>query len=238
MYNTSMERLELIQNYQPTREIIDLVDATPLVIFCGITGAGKDAVQDGLHKLRSFQSLVTSTTRPPRDEHGVMERDGVEYYFLSDDQALENLKNRAYFEVANVHGKTNGVLAKEIHRIYDTGETAIFDIDYQGVDYFQRYAPSTKAIFLIPPSFDVWMKRLKSRYDTEEDFQAAWPKRRESAVRELQWAVDNPRIVILVNDDLDEVVRQSLAVIDGQEVDQSTGRALTRDILESLKQEG
>ena len=232
-----MERLELIQNYQPTQATIDLVEAASLVIICGITGAGKDAVQDGLHKLRSFQPLVTSTTRPPRDEDGVMERDGVEYYFLSDAEALQGLKDRNYFEVANVHGMTYGVLAREIRRIYDTGETAIFDIDYQGVDYFQRYAPSTKAIFLIPPSFDVWMKRLKSRYDTEEDFQAAWPKRRESAIKELAWAVDNPRIVILVNDDLNEVVRQSLAVIDGEEVDQSAGRALTRDTLESLKRE-
>ena len=232
-----MERLELIQNYKPTQEIINLVDATPLVIFCGITGAGKDAVQDGLHKLRQLQPLVTSTTRPPRDEDGVMEQDGVEYYFLSEEQALENLKNHAYFEVANVHGKTNGVLAREIERINATGETAIFDIDYQGVDYFQRYAPSTKAIFLIPPSFDIWMERLKSRYDTEEDFQAAWPKRRESAIKELAWAVDNPRIVILVNDDLNTVVHQSLAVIDGEEVDQNTGRALTRDILGMLKHE-
>lgn len=233
-----MDRLELIQNYKPTQEIIDLVDATPLVIFCGITGAGKDAVQDGLHKLRQLQPLVTSTTRPPRDEDGVMEQDGVEYYFLSEEQALENLKNHAYFEVANVHGKTNGVLAREIERINATGETAIFDIDYQGVDYFQRYAPSTKAIFLIPPSFDIWMERLKSRYDTEGDFQAAWPKRRESAIRELQWAVNNSRIVILVNDDLDEVVHQSLDVIDEKNVDQTAGRMLTKEILAALQAQG
>lgn len=224
----------LIQNYQPKQDVIDLVENTRIVIFCGVTGAGKNTVLDQFLKRDGFERIITSTTRAPRENDGIMEQHGRDYYFFTYEQALENIKNQEYFEVAVVHEKINGVTADEIRRHHDKHSIAIAQVDYQGVDYYKKYSPSTTAIFLIPPSYDVWMNRLKQRYDTPEDFQAAWPPRRASAIKEFEWALGPADCRILINDDLGLTVEQAGKMIDG---DTSTtgGRVQAQEILDRLR---
>ncbi|MGB3023551.1 MAG: hypothetical protein WBB39_01965 [Candidatus Saccharimonadales bacterium] len=224
----------LIQNYLPSREAVYLLERAHVVLFCGITGAGKDRVQDELSKTERFARIITSTTRAPRENDGIMEQDGREYYFFTRDQALQKIANKEYFEVALVHGQINGATVQEIKRIHDAGKTAIGDVDYQGVQYYKKHSPSTLALFLVPPSFDIWMERLKRRYDTEADFVAAWPKRRESAIRELEWALSTDLCRIVINDDLAETIRVVTQIIDG-DTTSTGGRAQAQTILNHLK---
>ncbi len=224
----------LIKNYTPSREAIDLLKQAHVVLFCGITGAGKDRVQDELVKRGGFRRIITSTTRAPRENDGVMEQDGREYYFFTRDQAMSMIENQAYFEVALVHGEINGATVKEIKRIHDEGHIALGDVDYQGIEYYKKYSPDTTAIFLIPPSFETWMERLKKRYDTEEDFVAAWPKRRASAIKELEWALGTKLVRIVINDDLEKCVQTVAHIIDG-DTSSTGGRGRAEDILDRLK---
>ena len=224
----------LIQNYEPSREAIDLLERAHVVLFCGITGAGKDRVQDELSKTERFARIITSTTRAPRENDGIMEQDGREYYFFTREQALQKIANKEYFEVALVHGQINGATVQEIRRIHDAGKTAIGDVDYQGIQYYKKHSPSTLALFLIPPSFEVWMQRLKRRYDTEADFVAAWPKRRESAIRELEWALSTDLCRIVVNDDLGETIHVVMHIIDG-DATSTGGRVQAQMVLDHLK---
>ncbi|MBP7760392.1 guanylate kinase [Candidatus Saccharibacteria bacterium] len=224
----------LIQNYEPSREAIDLLERAHVVLFCGITGAGKDRVQDELSKTERFARIITSTTRAPRENDGVMEQDGREYYFFSRAQAMEKIEHKEYFEVALVHGQINGATVQEIQRIHDAGKTAIGDVDYQGIQYYKKHSPTTLAIFLVPPSFEVWMERLKRRYDTEADFIAAWPKRRDSAIHELEWALSTDLCRIVVNDDLSETVGVVRRIIDG-DTTSTGGRAQAHAILDALR---
>ena len=226
--------IELISNYKPSDEVAELVENTNIVLLCGITGAGKDTVKNKLLERESYEKIVTSTTRAPRENDGVMEQDGREYHFFTTEQAIDNVRNQRYFEVAVVHGRINGVTADEIRRHHDADSIAIGDVDYQGIDYFKKYAPSTLAIFLIPPSFETWMDRLKKRYDTEEDFAEAWPERRKSAVRELEWVLEKGHCHILVNDDLEKAVEQTGALIHG-EITSAGGRPQAEAILADLK---
>ncbi|TET94656.1 MAG: guanylate kinase, partial [Dehalococcoidia bacterium] len=54
-----------------------------LVVITGPSGVGKDTVLSRLKALkRPYHFAVTATTRPPRPE----ETDGVDYFFLSDQQ--------------------------------------------------------------------------------------------------------------------------------------------------------
>ena len=231
-----MEQTEesLIRNYAPSADAVELLERAHVVLFCGITGAGKDRVQDELSKTDRFARIITSTTRQPRENDGVMEQNGREYYFFSREQALEKIKAKEYFEVALVHGQINGATVSEIERIHGAGKTAIGDVDYQGVQYYKKHSPSTLAIFLIPPSFEVWMERVKRRYDTEADFQAAWPKRRESAIREIEWALSTNICRIVVNDDLAETVSTVTRIIDG-DTSSTGGRAQAQAILDRLR---
>ena len=230
-----MDTIEnLIQNYTPSAEAVTLLEAAHVVLFCGITGAGKDRVQDELSKTDRFARIITSTTRQPRENDGIMEQDGREYYFFTREQARDNIERKAYFEVALVHGEINGATVQEIKRIHDAEQTAIGDVDYQGVEYYKKHSPSTVALFLIPPSFDVWMERVKRRYDTPQDFEAAWPKRRESAIREINWALSTDLCRIVVNDDLAETCRRVTAIIDG-DTTSAGGREQARAILSRLQ---
>ena len=224
----------LIQNYQPKQDVIDLVENTKIVIFCGVTGAGKNTVLDQFLRSDGFEMIITSTTRAPRENNGVMEQNGRDYYFFSHEQALENIRNQEYFEVAIVHEIIYGVTAEEIRRHHDKHSIAVAQVDYKGVDYFKKYSPSTIGIFLIPPSYDVWMNRLKQRYDTEEEFQLAWPPRRASAIKEFEWALGPTDCRILINDDLDITVEQARKIIEG-DTTSTGGRLQAQEILDQLK---
>ena len=71
----------------------------------------------------------------------------------------------------------DGTSVAELKLAHDQNRVAITDIDVQGVEEYERLAPDSIAIFIVPPNSQTWIERLKKRYATEEDFQAEWPKR-------------------------------------------------------------
>lgn len=203
---------QLIKNYKPSQRSIDILKRQKLVIFAGTAGAGKNAIMNEMLKTGMYHVIVTSTTREPRENDGVMERDGVDYHFLTTDQALDNLKKGEYVEVAVVHEKINGVLVSELEKAEQNGKQPILDVNVQGVHTFKSLSDRVVAIFVVPPSYEEWMKRLKSRYDTPEDFEAAWPIRHASAIKELEDALTQPYYHFLINEDLSQAVRSAQGI--------------------------
>ena len=94
------------------------------------------------------------------------------------------------------------------------------------------------AIFVVPPSFEVWMQRIKHRYDSEAEFNEAWPALRASAIRELEDALSKPYYHFLVNEDLDQAVHSAEGIIahddDQNQIDKSY-RVWVERILDDLK---
>lgn len=199
---------DLIQSYSPSQKTIDLLRQKQLVILAGITAAGKDTIIKELTRSGDYHDLVTSTTRAPRANDGIMEVDGVDYHFLTMDQAVQKVKNREYVEVAVVHERINGLLASELQRAYDANKTPIIDVDVQGVDALERLSQSSAiSIFLLPPSYEEWVSRMKRRYPTAEAFAEAWPVRRQSSIMELQTALEKPYYHFVVNENLADAVK-------------------------------
>lgn len=64
-----------------------------IVILTGKSGSGKSLVAHKLTK-NGFKPIVTSTTRPPREG----EKDGVNYYYLSDMEFKTRIANREMIE--------------------------------------------------------------------------------------------------------------------------------------------
>ncbi|QQS18829.1 hypothetical protein IPL68_02070 [Candidatus Saccharibacteria bacterium] len=188
---------------------VDTLRRQKLVIFAGTAGAGKNAIISGLLQTGRYHDIVTSTTREPRDNNGVMERNGIDYHFLTTQQAVEKLRAGEYIEAALVHECIYGVLASEIERAAEANKMPIVDVDVQGVHTFKSLSDNVIAVFVVPPSFDEWMRRIKHRYDSEEDFQAAWPVRRASAIKELEDALSKPYYHFIVNEDLDQAVHSA-----------------------------
>lgn len=87
-----MESLELlVNNYQPSDEAIREFQKPTIILIAGIAGAGKNTVMSELLKTGEYYDLVTTVTREPRHNDGVLEQDGIDYHFITHDQAVERL---------------------------------------------------------------------------------------------------------------------------------------------------
>jgi len=106
-----------------------------------------------------------------------------------------------------------GTLRREVDRVLAAGRYVIMDIDVQGAEQFVRGYPDAVLIFLLPPSAEILLERLRGRKSESPE---ALALRLRNAVQELR-AADQYGYLI-VNDDLERAVRYVSAVIDAESV--------------------
>ena len=170
------------------------------VILSSPSGGGKTTIARELLRRRTDLGYsVSCTTRQPR----VGEVEGRDYYFLSP-AAFERRREAGEFaESAEVHGNMYGTLRSEVERVLRAGKHVVMDIDVQGAQQFTRVFPQSVTIFVLPPSADVLLDRLRQR---QSESQEQLAKRLHSALQELQF-VDLYQYVV-VNDDLAKAVHR------------------------------
>jgi len=234
-----MDLTQKLQDYTPDADAIEMVKSARIALLVGIAGAGKDTIKHELLKSDEFRDIVSHTTRAPRENNGVPEVDGREYHFIDIESALKLVEQKAFVEVKAVHGDTlYGTSVAEIRAGQDEGKISITDIDVQGVGEYKQYSQNVVALFILPPSYDTWRERLARRYQTTDEFEAEWPKRRGSAIKELEFALSVPYYHFIINDDLQRSVRiagQIARKPDGFRREDDEARLVARDILEELK---
>ncbi len=198
---------ELLKNYQPSAtKIAELKDAE-VVLLVGIMGAGKDTIKKQLLAGGQYFEFVSYTTRAPRSNNGVMEVNGKDYFFIDLIEAERMLRASEFIEAKKVGSNIYGTGLATLAEAKASGKIAVNDLDIQGVDEYKHLLPQTIAIFILPPSFAEWQKRVRSRYASDEEFRAIWPERREVAIGELQTALSVPYYHFVINDDLDAAVQ-------------------------------
>jgi len=228
----------MIAAYQPGERARVLLGETAMVLMVGVSGVGRDTIINQLVAKGGYYPLVTSTTRAPRVNDGVMEQDGVEYWFVTEEQARERMEAGEYVEVSPVHDRINGLLIDELQRAHETGKIAITDMDPQGAYKYHELSDHVIAIFVLPPSYDEWMSRNRLRYASDEAFTEAWPRRRESAIMELEMAMRDPFYHFVINDELTHAIEQCDNIARGIPIDteaQDKGRMLASAILTKLR---
>jgi len=178
------------------------------LILSAPSGGGKTTIARRLLAERTDLGYsVSCTTRAPRGD----EEHGRDYYFLTRAEFVLERERGAFAESAEVHGHLYGTRRREVERVLAEGRHVVMDIDVQGAHQFLRVFPHSVLVFVLPPSAEVLLERLRSRR-TETTAQVV--RRLQSALQELQ-AVDDYGYVI-VNDDLDEAVRKVSAVLDAE----------------------
>jgi guanylate kinase len=233
-----MDLEQLTKVYEPAPETIELVQNSKITLLVGISGAGKDTIKHKLLEKEGYRDIVSHTTREPRTNNGIMEIDGKDYHFISNDIAAEMIKDEAFIEAKFVHGTVYGTSAREVELAHDAGKIAITDIDVQGVDEYKELSRDVVAIFILPPSYAVWRERLQKRYETIEEFEKEWPKRRVSAIMELEKALFVPYYHFIINDDLDRSVRIVDEIAHQGDLfnrKDDEARLLARDILDEIR---
>ena len=178
------------------------------IILSSPSGGGKTTIAHRLLIARKDCGYsVSCTTRGPRPG----EKEGEDYYFTSADEFKQRQKAGAFAESATVHGHLYGTLRSEVERVMASGQNVIMDIDVQGTKQFIKAFPDSLLIFVLPPSSEAMVERLKAR-GTED--RSDLLRRFESAKDELK-AIDLYKYVV-VNDDLETAVTAVSDIIDGK----------------------
>ena len=137
-----------------------------LVVLSGPSGAGKDAVLDEMARRgHAFHRVVTCTTRPPRDN----ERDGVDYFFVSEAQFDELIAKDGLLEHAVVYGHRSGVPRQQVVEQLRGGLDVYVRTDVQGAATIKRLAPGAVLVFIAPATLDELEQRIRARGSDDEE---------------------------------------------------------------------
>ncbi|MCD6546298.1 MAG: guanylate kinase [Thermotogae bacterium] len=177
-------------------------------VISGPSGAGKTTILKKI--MRNVDNLafsVSYTTRPKRPN----EREGADYFFVTEEQFKDLIEKDEFVEWALVHGYYYGTSKKFIEMELSKGYDIVLDIDVQGaLSIMQKYSNAV-FIFLAPPSFDTLKERLlKRKTESEKDL----VKRIEDAKWELSKISMFDYIVI--NDSIESTVGKIKSIIEAE----------------------
>jgi guanylate kinase len=178
------------------------------VILAAPSGAGKTSITQQLLRRRTDVGYsVSATTRAPRGD----EVSGVAYHFLTPDDFTMRVERGEFAEYARVHGNMYGTLRSEVARVLESGRNVVMDIAVQGAAQFAAAFPHAVRIFVLPPSSDALIARLRGR-KTEDDRTIA--TRLRDAIAEI--GVMDEFDYVVVNDDLERAVTHVSCIIDAE----------------------
>ena len=184
------------------------VSSRILLVLAGPSGGGKTTVCRRILASRTdVRFSVSVTTRPPRPG----ERDGADYRFLSRDSFDALIESDGFLEWAEVHGELYGTPREALVRASEGGRHMLLDIDVQGARQVREREPASVLVFLLPPTAEILVKRLRQR-GSEDDEKVR--RRLRTALSELEAVKEFDYVV--VNDDLDLTVSAVEAILDAE----------------------
>ena len=196
-----------------------------LVVISAPSGTGKTTVVKRLlEKIPNVVASVSFTTRPMREN----ENDGVDYFFVDKREFLTMVDNNEFIEHATVFGNYYGTEIESLSSNLKKGVNVILEIDWQGAQQVKEKLPYCIMIFLIPPSKEVLLARLKNRgTDSEGEIE----NRFNQAVSDLNES--NKFDHVLVNDQIELSVENIALCIEGN-FNQSNQSKLVAKALKSF----
>ena len=198
-----------------------------LFIISAPSGAGKTSLVHALLNLDPHINLsVSYTTRDPR----AGEVDGKDYHFVSRETFLAMTKRGEFLESAEVYGNLYGTSQTWIRQEIARGSDILLEIDWQGAAQVRRLLPESISIFILPPSKAALQQRLKGRGKDDETVIA----KRMAAV-----SVDVAHVAefnyVIINDNLDQALRELNAVVLGTRLRCARQLALHQDLINQLQ---
>ncbi|KAK1351771.1 Guanylate kinase [Heracleum sosnowskyi] len=137
-------------------------NASPLIIvICGPSGVGKDAVIKRLREVRqNLHFVVTATSRDMRPG----EINGKDYFFVSKDEFLTMVERNELLEYALVYGDYKGIPKQQIRDYMAEGCDIVLRVDIQGADTLRRILGNSAVfVFLVAESESALVQRLIGR---------------------------------------------------------------------------
>jgi guanylate kinase len=179
-----------------------------LLVLSGPSGVGKTTI---VHELiRRFGGLfsVSATTRA----RAPTERDGVDYFFVDEPTFRRWVDEDRFLEYAHVFGRTwYGTPEAPVREQLAQGKLVVLDIDVQGAEEVRRKMPDMLGVFVLPPSEDELLKRLRAR--GREDEAAIERRFAESKLEIARARAGTTFDAFVVNDALPRVIDEVAALV-------------------------
>lgn len=181
-----------------------------LIVLCGPAGVGKGTVLGRVREEHPQIWLsVSATTRKPRPG----EVDGVNYFFMTEQEFLDKEAAGEFLETADVFGLAHyGTPVKPVVDHLERNIPVVLEIDVQGARSVKERAGElgldVVTVFIAPPSFEELKRRLIGR-GTETPEQQE--KRLETAKIEL--AAEPEFEVVIVNEEVEDAANQLWNII-------------------------
>ena len=177
-----------------------------IIVISAPSGAGKGTIIKKLLENNSKDRWlsVSATSRKPRTG----EKDGVNYYFITEDEFKNKIKEEYFLEYTNYAGNYYGTPKEYIREKINKGIDVILEIEIEGATNIKKLIPEALFIFIMPPSLKELVKRLKGR-GTETNDKII--KRFNAAYREVNEVTKYNYVV--VNDEINTAVDKIESII-------------------------
>lgn len=137
-----------------------------IIVVSAPSGVGKTTVIRYLLRQRQDLTLtVSATTRKPR----LGEREGIDYYFISEDEFRSKIEKNQFLEYAKVHDAFYGTLKSEFEERLRSDKHVILELDIQGMRSIKAIYPEAISVFILPPSMREMESRLRNRGTESEE---------------------------------------------------------------------
>jgi guanylate kinase len=178
-----------------------------LVVVSGPSGVGKTTITHELVRRLDAVFSVSMTTRPRKGT----DREGVDYYFVDDARFKRAIAGGEFLEWAHVFDRYYGTPRKPVEENLAAGRDVILEIDVAGGKQVKAAMPGMLGIFILPPSEDDLVKRLRARgREDEPEIQRRFrDAQREIAEAKACGAYDR----FVVNKDLNAAVQEAYDVV-------------------------
>ncbi len=177
-----------------------------LLIISGPSGVGKTTITRGVERSVADSVFSVSVTTRAKTDADV---EGVDYHFVGDGAFMEMVARGDLLEWADVFGKKYGTPRAWVEAQLARGRLVILEIDVEGARQVKAKMPEAFGVFILPPSEEVLLERLRARKREGED---QIQKRFREARREIGEAkASGAYDVFIVNDDLDRAIAETLA---------------------------
>ncbi len=134
---------------------------SPLIIVISApSGTGKTTIVREL--IKNNENLVASVSYTTRKKRA-NEIDGKDYNFVSSELFSSMVEEKSFLEHAKVFDCFYGTPKQEVEDNLNKGLNVILEIDWQGAMQIKKERPDCLMLFIIPPSKEELMLRLRKR---------------------------------------------------------------------------